>query len=119
MIYDSRPTKTIYKQKTCKWFMSLETRKPLACLLPANGLSLSILMGNLNHSMENVCKWFASLYCLERRKPFACHMQIGLSKLFISRIFIKVAVFAEVFHLNIFIRYILDKYVLDTRQSLM
>ena len=57
---------------SCKWFISLERRKPFECFFPANGLSrlgdvnrmnvffhanglsLSILMRDLNHFMVNV-----------------------------------------------------------------
>ena len=55
--------------------MSLERRKPFACFLPANGLSLSIILRDINHLIVNVCKWFKSLYFYKRRKPFACYMK--------------------------------------------
>ena len=106
------------------WFMSLERHKPFASrkhanglcrsrdvnhllvfFLPANGSSFSIVMGDINHLMVNVCKGFTSLYCYEGRKPYACHIKNKSKKK--SELFnwdIKIIQFeiVEVFHLNIF-----------------
>ena len=58
--------------------MSLERYKPFARIFPANSLSLSILMRDVNQLMINVFADGSSLDFYERRKPFASHMKTGL-----------------------------------------